>query len=886
MSQGGISNANEAPADSFPAGLPKVQWHLTARPWEPVNASTDEWLGQAEKAVRAMVQLQYWNESDPADVKNGSIIDPFDKKELQYGTPLFAFNVATLLSKGRGSDLITPGVRALDRATRDISDGPATDWHGEFFTAAMVKAIRMYEALQPKYPEITVERLTMWKERMKASRKAFMNMKVKQNWRTFAMKGEWLRHQDGYISDGVTWNEGNWTQKEEGGQRDRFQRDRDKYKSNPHFFLYHDDTADPETFAYNGATAANLLDMLENGYDGASAKEIREIIEHNLLSSLLLMSASGEAPAGGRTGEHIWDDTVYANAFQLMSEVALRNGDGRLAGQYRRAVQLLLKSHARYQQENGWFSITKNLFPFALKNRYASWSGVANYESFTLTCMLETLLAQKNEITERATPAEIGGYVVNLAPSFANTFLNAGGMQAQVCTRGEADNYGNVQWHTLGITRFSRSGWDGRLGPGAGHVNSDFSDGFSFSPVFLENGKWTRVCLEPKRFQGSFKTEFVHPLLVRGTFTIAPVSGQIGPTFAMHMTLTPDGALVDTECVSGAKEFGVLWPLFSFDGRNVLNTQIGSSIASTAYPRTSGKENVLQSEQATASGGASVASDHAGYNAEGFVSLPTRGATLQWSALDGGEGGSTILGFRYALGAGKNETRSVKLVVNDVIEKELVFLSTGDWKNWHQLYVPVTLISGARNTVRIEANDEGGALIDELRIDPAAPSAPEPDQQNFIALKPTHRLDASSPAVRGGYGDYLPIQVSDSGGGAVETFVYPRSSGDPDAERVHASFVRNGKDFSSVLGEVKGTLYIGRTSAGGEGDAVDLDNDGRDDVTFNQRCAFILQLRNGRVFAIESDRSVDAVVAGKKLHLSPHMPVTVDAAGLAQSEAE
>jgi hypothetical protein len=734
----------------------------------------------------------------------------------------------------------------------------------------------MYESLQSKYPEITSERLKIWKERMKTPRKVFMNMNVKQNWRTFAMKGEWLRQQDGYISDGVDWNEENWTQAGEGFQRERFRRDLDKYHLNPNFFLYHDDTADPETFAYNGATTANLLDMLENGYHGPSAAEMRGIIEHDLRSSLLLMSGSGEAPAGGRTGEHIWDDTIYANAFEWMAGVSQREGDLRRAGQFRHAVQLLLKSHERFQQENGWFSITKNLFPPSLKNCYATWSGVANYEGFTLACCSETLLAHKTEIAEQPTPGEIGGYAVKLDPSFANVFLNAGGMQAQICTRGETDKYGGVQWHTLGITRFSRAGWDGRLGPGAGHVNPDFSDGVSFSPVFLEDGKWTRVCLEPKRFEGSFKAEFVHPLLVRGTCTIAPVSGQAGPTFAMHLTLTPDGALVDTECVSGTNEFGVLWPLFEFDGRNVLNKNIGSSIAATAYPRMTGTASVLQAGQATASGGAVIASDRPGYNGKGFARFTARGAALEWSGLDGGDGGATAIGFRYALGLDKKTTKRAKLTVNGVVQPDLVFLSTGDWKFWHQLYVPVTLARGTNNTVRIESDDEGGEILDELRVHPVVPSAPEPDQENFIALKSTHQLDASSPAVRGGYGDFCPVRVTDSKGGPVETFVYPRNAGDPDAESVRASFVRKGQDFSSVLGRVKGTLYVGRTSAGGAGKGIDLDNDGKNDVTFDRTCAFILQLKNGRPITMEADRSVTATIRGEKLKLAPFTPVTVN----------
>jgi len=213
--------ADNSPA-SLPPDLPEFHWHLTARPWQPVNAPKSELLDRMDKAMHAMVPLQYWNENDPGNKINGAIIDPFDKKEIQYATPLFAFNVATLLTEGRAADLVTSGVRALDRATLNISTGPANDYHGEFFCAPMVKAIRMYESLQSKYPEITSERLKIWKERMKTPRKVFMNMNVKQNWRTFAMKGEWLRQQDGYISDGVDWNEENWTQAGEGFQRSAF----------------------------------------------------------------------------------------------------------------------------------------------------------------------------------------------------------------------------------------------------------------------------------------------------------------------------------------------------------------------------------------------------------------------------------------------------------------------------------------------------------------------------------------------------------------------------------------------------------------------------------------------------------------------------------------
>jgi hypothetical protein len=857
--------AQPAP-DSHPPDLPDLHWHLTARPWQPVNARAGELLDQMDQAAHALAPFQYWDATNAADVQNGALIDPIDHTEIQYGTPTFAFNVAALLSKGRAADLVTQGARALDRSTLNIATGYANQGHGEFFCAPMVKAIRLLEALQSRYPEvITPERLKTWKERLATPRTSFMYLRVRQNWRTFAMDGEWLRQQDGYITDGVDWIEKCWTNWDEGDQRARLLEDQDQYHLKPCFYLYHDNRpnppgsransptysgADPQTFTYNGAVAANLLDLLAQGYNGPSADEMSGILGRSMRSSLLLLSGSGEAPAGGRTGEHCWDDTIYANAFELMARREQREGNLRLAGEFQHAAGLLLKSHARFQQENGLFSITKNQYPASWKVHYATWSGVVNYENFDMGCFAGTLLADQANIAEQPAPAEIGGYAMQLDPSFAQVFLNAGGLQMQICTRGETDNYGLVQWHTLGITRFSRTGWDGRLGPGAGCVNNDFSDGVSFSPVFFEAGKWQRVCLEPKRFQGGFKAEFVHPLLLRGVYTIAPVGTNTGPAFQMHLTLTPDGALVDTVRMSGTNKFGVVWPLLEFDGRTVLNKKVGRFIASTAYPRISGVVNRLPGD-----------------------------AHQVWRGVDGGEGGASEIGFQYALEPGAKTTRRAGLMINGVAQPALVFLSTGGLKSGHQLYVPVTLAPGTKNTISLDAgSNDQGLTVDELRVHPALRSTTEPDQENFIALQPTHQLDASAPAVRGGYGDFLPVRVTDdqSQGGPVETFVYPRSAGDPEAESVRSSFVRNGEDFSSVLGRVQGTLYVGRTSAGGFGKAIDLAGDGRDDVIFDKPCAFILQLRNGRVTALEADRSVSAMLGGRKLTLAPFSPAVIE----------
>jgi hypothetical protein len=87
------------------------------------------------------------------------------------------------------------------------------------------------------------------------------------------------------------------------------------------------------------------------------------------------------------------------------------------------------------------------------------------------------------------------------------------------------------------------------------------------------------------------------------------------------------------------------------------------------------------------------------------------------------------------------------------------------------------------------------------------------------------------------------------------------------------TFTRQLDGFRSMLGTVQGDLYIGRTAAGGVGREIDLDRDGRPDVTFSETCGFVLQLRNGAVVAIEADRDVEANLRGKTIPLKRHQPV-------------
>jgi Carbohydrate binding module (family 6) len=132
--------------------------------------------------------------------------------------------------------------------------------------------------------------------------------------------------------------------------------------------------------------------------------------------------------------------------------------------------------------------------------------------------------------------------------------------------------------------------------------------------------------------------------------------------------------------------------------------------------RPSAVDQTLQAEAAVRGGGVRVETNHNGHYGSGFVNFPhppdTQGY-IEWSNVDGGAGGEAILEIRHALVA--STSRTVRLSVNGV-EQLLTFAPTGNWSTWQLTPVHVTLHAGANNVVRLQANRQDSANIDELRV--------------------------------------------------------------------------------------------------------------------------------------------------------------------------
>lgn len=714
------------PADDSIKENPSDLYNLTARPWSPLNTLSEEYLDTIEKLCRFMVQHQ--NEK-------GAIIDPFLHREHQYSTPYYAFAVGTLLYAGRSEDLLESGVQAMSHASRTVSKGDLAipDRHGEFYLAPMAEALKLYEGRVP------IETLYLWKDQLSIPILDIIeNIGYKtNNWRTYGMKGAWARYMAGITSreEALNFIDDGWT--------NRSQRERISENSKS---LYEDWSSDPQSHAVEAVGRGNLVALVAGGYDGEYSEEVWQLVKNGTKTSLLMQDPTGQAPPNGRTDNHIFNDVLYQLIFEIMAEHAFDQGNEKRAGQYRRAALMGFQSIHRWQREDeeweGAFSITKNHFDPAKRVGYQPASQIGNYTGATMFHLAEAYLTRNSDIPEAPTPAEIGGYVLTNDYSFGSVFANAGGMQVMLNLRGDVVPKYNTFWAPLGALRFSRVGWDSRLGPSDGIHDFDSKQGVTFGPVWKPTGRseWLRLSEMAEHYRGIIRTEFVHPLLVKFTVLYASVTGAGGPNFTQEFTITPDGVFTSLYSSSGAVlekgNLGLTLPLLENDGRP-LNVALDKdeAIASVSYP-----------------------------------------------------------------------------------------------------------------------DDLGNG-----------------DEQNFIVISrnPTFTKGES---VRSTYGWLQPVRVTTEEN-TIHTLVYPRNAEEPHATSVSESFQLTSSGFTSNLGHVDGTIYVGRTSAGGVGQGVDLNHDGNNEVTFEKTCGFIVQLDGTNITAVETDRDVIGHIQGKEISFQAYMPV-------------
>ena len=712
-------------------------FHLTAIPWESEEVHKDAFLKLIEATCLVVAKQQ--------DEK-GAIIDPYLHREHQYSTPYFAFAVGVLLKAEHGDLLKEAGIKAMEHSTLAFSQGSKAipDEHGEFFISPLSNALALYQ------PHVSKKQFELWQKRMKTPLVEVMqNFDGRtNNWRTYAMKGEWNRaqHQLSTKAFATEFIETAWTQY---SQKIRIVNDK--------WNMYQDWSSDPQSLAVEAVGRGNLIALATEGYDGPSSIEILEAVRRGTYTSLYTQAPDGQAPPNGRTDNHIFNDVLYQLAFEVMAEDAWKNGNKYLAGQYRRAANLAFKSIHRWQRKSGPFSgsfyITKNHFDPGDRVGYQPASQWGNYTGAFIQHLSEAWLIRQSAIPQFPAPTEIGGYAFTTDNRFGAFFANAGGFQVMINLRGATVPKYGLSWTPLGAVRMVKSGWDGRLGPSDGEHdltktpsfemktgNGTLVDsyrpqsGISFGPEWMERGHWVRIADVPATYQAEAEIHFVHPLLVRFTIHYNFVTGRGGPYFSQEFILTPD-LLVTRLKNAQDLPFGLTVPLLENDGNQLL-TEISENSA------------------------------HTGFSVNG-------------------------------------------------------------------------------------------------------------DQQYFIGLNEDIQTDSSGESIQSTYGWLKPVRF-ESKDPSIDLLVYPKSASGISAKEIKKTFEWKKNGFSTALASIEGNQYRGVHAAGGEGEAMDLDGDGIVDVTFDQKCLFMFQLKKGKIHRVETDRNVIMKYQNKTYHLSASEPITLN----------
>jgi hypothetical protein len=712
-------------------------FHLRQSTWEETDVAREDLLEVIEAACAVMAAQQD---------SSGAIIDPYLQREHQYSTPYFAFAVGVLLDAGVGSDLKEAGIMAMEHSTLNFSKGTKSipDEHGEFFISPLTHALDSYKNHIPE------QQYEEWKRRMETPLRAVLqNFDGRiNNWRTYAMKGEWSRAKKGLAekSYATEFIEKAWNQY---SQRIRIVNDR--------WNLYQDWSSDPQSLAVEAVGRGNLIGLAMEGYDGPSSAEILTAVKNGTHTSLFMQAPDGQAPPNGRTDNHIFNDVLYQLAFETMAEEAWKQGNVRLAGQYRRAANLAFKSILRWQRSDtpwkGSFFITKNHFEPGDRIGYQPASQWGNYTGAIVQHLAEAYLTRQSDIPEVPSPAEIGGYAFETDDRFGAFFANAAGFQVMVNLRGASVPKYGLSWTPLGAVRLIREGWDGRLGPADGEhdlkrgntfdlitSSGDRVDryrpqsGVSFGPEWMERGHWVRLADLPANYQGEAEVHFVHPLLVRFTIHYSYVTGRGGPFFSQEFILTPTMLVTRLKSAQNIP-FGLTVPLLENDGRPLL-TQITDDMAFTGY------------------------------------------------------------------------------------------------------------------------SDRG-------------------DRQYFIGLNEDLRIDTTARSIQSTYGWLKPLRF-ETNETSTDLLVYPKKPGELDATALRQGFRWTENGFETPLGRVGAFHYIGDKLAGGKGKSMDLDGDGTAEVVFDKPCLFILQLEQGIVQAVETDREVVLQYGGKSFQLSGYRPLQIN----------
>jgi len=363
---------------------------------------------------------------------SGAIVDPFEKRERQYSTPAFALGAALLAVEAGREDLIGPAARAFGFALNALANRTTADNHPDFYIPLLVHAHRLLLKLPESAAPVAPERRAGWAEQFRSlvPEEAYKDVTGAGNWNLVNVAGECLRRKDGLVAPDQRGAQAAYVEKCLAQQGRLF----------TPYGMYLDADA---PLAYDAFPRLWLEDVIADGaYEGRQRAALDAWLAKGSLSTLLLLSPTGEWASGGRSAFHQWNEAEVAVICEAAAVRWKRAGRPDVAGACKRAARLALGSIQRWRRPSGELWIVKNRAEPSLRHGYEGYSYHSQYNLLAGAMLAIAYLRADEEIAEQPTPAERGGYVFDARQTFHKVCAAGGGLYVLIDT--SADQHYNA----------------------------------------------------------------------------------------------------------------------------------------------------------------------------------------------------------------------------------------------------------------------------------------------------------------------------------------------------------------------------------------------------------------------------------------------------------
>lgn len=317
---------------------------------------------------------------------SGELHDPIFAAPTQYGTAYHAHVNAVLAAHApeqRRAGYFDRALRGVDAALRhtenpqlpptgsgfdrDTGSIASAGNHRDFTWPPILKAYRILRDLGG-----ADERIADLGRRIAATDiAASFRSRPPSNWSSVWLSGEWIR-----VKEGLSPNS------------------RDTVDSWVHAFFervdfdlgWYEEPGRPNS--YDLFTRFHLLDLLAEGYDGAQAERLRQLLHSGLKRSLSVQMSDGSLPSAHRSTGQSWTDGVQVGYF---THAAALIGDADLAAQADAGAQRAFRSLARWQRPGGPFSPVQNLLAPTQRVGYERYTADAHYSNLALSFLANAI---------------------------------------------------------------------------------------------------------------------------------------------------------------------------------------------------------------------------------------------------------------------------------------------------------------------------------------------------------------------------------------------------------------------------------------------------------------------------------------------------------------